>query len=852
MTQPRRLSLPLNHLVLAMALAACSSVPMAAMADQTVGKRHHYNIAPGPLGSVLLSISRQSGQLIAFDATTVQGRLAPAISGDLDVDQALGRALQGSGLVAEHDANGTVSLVPAKTAAATPEKALQTVTVTARRREENAQDVPTAITSLSGNALEAQRIYRIQDIQQLVPSTTVAYVHPRQSSIAVRGLGNNAASDGLEGSVGVYLDNVYLSRPGMAAFDLLDIDQIDVLRGPQGTLFGKNTTAGVVNVTTRPPTFTPERTVEMSTGSRGYVQTRGTLSGPITDTLAGRLSATRTHDDGFIKNEYNGHELNGGTRDGLRGQLLYKPDDDFSLRLIASYNDEDSSAGTFPLYSTGPTINGVNRYAQRAAAAGATLVYGDKVNIDSGQSIKVHQSGLSAEANWRMANDFTLTSITSYRTWNFKPSNDDGLDVPAYYGTGVDVHDREWSQEFRLASPKGTYFDYVLGAYYFGQSLNNESFTRYGPKADIWTGTPTGALNNVNSYGYGHIDVDSYALFAQGTWHLTPKLDLTAGVRATYEEKSGWVNREAPEGGAAVTGAAATSRQAQIGAYDSGNVGLHATSPSGLLSLAYHVDDNLMGYASLSHGEKSGGINMTVASAPTAGADSLLVGTERANAAELGLKSSWWDHRVTFNTDVFWTQVDGYQTNAYDVASTSFYLTNAGSVRSRGVEFDTSILPIDNLTININGSYNQVTYLDYKDAPCPTEISFQPGAPKTCDLTGHTVANAPRWIANVNGEYHWNLDNSLTPYVTGSYAYRSGAPGTVDDSSYAQIPAYYLVNLSTGLRGNFHAGQWDLSLWAKNAFNRRYYTGLSNKNNGGFVSFLGDPRTLGVTARYDF
>jgi len=842
--------------LLAMALASTSLLPGLIASAQAAEQRQHFAIPGGSLASVLLAISQQSGQLIAFDQRNVDSLQAPAINGDLSFDQALNQALQGSPLHYRKDASGAVSIQPGAAQGAEPvgaaTTALKTVTVTARRREERSQDVPTAMSTLSGSTLETQRNYRIQDVQQLVPSTTVAYVHPRQSSVAIRGLGNNAASDGLEGSVGVYLDNVYLSRPGMAAFDLLDIDQIDVLRGPQGTLFGKNTTAGVLNVSTRAPTFTPERTLEMSAGSRGYFQTRATLSGPLDDTLAGRISATRTRDDGDIKNEYNGHELNGGSRDGVRGQLLYKPNEDFSLRLIGSYNDEDSSAGTFPLYSTGPTVNGVNRYEQRAAAAGAHLVYGRKVNIDTGQSISVHQSGLSAEANWTLPNDFTLTSITSYRTWNFKPSNDDGLDVAAYYGTGVDVHDREWSQEVRLASPKGEHFDYVLGAYYFGQGLNNLSFTNYGPQADIWTGTPNGALSNVSSYGKGHIDVDSYALFAQGTWHLTDKLDLTAGIRGTYEEKSGWVERNAPLGGAAVSGAAATSRQAQIGAYNSGDIGLHAVSPSGLLSLNYHFTDQVMGYASLSHGEKSGGINLTIASAPTAGADSLLVGTERANDAELGIKTSWWNNRLIFNTNVFWTQVDGYQTNAYDVASTSFYLTNAGSVRSRGVEFDASVLPLENLTVNINGSYNDVTYLDYKDGPCPTEVSFQPGAPKTCDLTGHTVANAPKWIGNLNAEYHWDLEGGLVPYVTGSYSYRSKAPGTIDDSSYAQLPAYELVNLSTGLRGNLQAGQWDVSLWAKNVFDRHYYTGLSNKNNGGFVSFIGDPRTLGVTARYDF
>ena len=748
------------------------------------------------------------------------------------------------------DAAPVTKTAPAKA----DDSQLKTVTVTARRREESAQNVPTPMSVISGQTLETQRVYRIQDLQQLVPSVNVAYMHARQSSVSIRGLGNNPASDGLEGSVGLYIDNVYLGRPGMAVFDLMDIEQLDVLRGPQGTLFGKNTTAGVINITTRAPTFTPERSIETSVGEDGYFQTKGTISGPLTDELAGRFSAYRTRSDGDIKNEFDGHKLNGGAREGFRGQLLYKPSETFNLRWIGDYNEEDSSAGTRTLFSTGPTINGVNRYETRAAAAGATLVDGShrKVNLDNQQSVTVFQGGTSLEANWTLPSDYTLTSITSYRWWDFTPRNDDGLDVPAAYNAGVSVNDKQWSQEFRIASPTGGFFDYVAGAYYFGSDLDNKSFTYYGPKADIWNGTATGALADVNTVGNGHISTNSFALFAQGTWHLTPQLDFTAGLRGTYEEKSAWVTRNAPVGGAAVTGAAAAARQARVGAYDSGDLNQYSTSPSGLLNLTYHFNDNVLGYTSLSHGEKSGGVNLTVGSAPTAGADSLLIGAERANNAELGVKSTLWDRRLQLNANLFWTQVNGYQTTAYDDSTRAQYLTNAGSVRSRGVEFESTLIPVRGLTLNLNGSFNDVRYLSYKDAPCPPEVSLQAGAPASCDLSGHQVVGASKWIGNANGEYKWNLNNGLEEYVTASYAFRSKAVGTVEDSAYAQIPSYAVVNLSTGLRGDFHQGQWDVSLWLKNAFDKTYYTTLWTGGNGGYEGLLGTPRTLGVTGRYDF
>ncbi|EOX6813142.1 TonB-dependent receptor [Pseudomonas aeruginosa] len=742
-------------------------------------------------------------------------------------------------------------------ASSVPDKAdtaLGKVTVTARRREEDSQKVPTPITVLGGETLEAQRISRVQDLQQVLPSVNVAYIHARQSSVAVRGIGNNPASDGLEGSAGIYLDNVYLGRPGMAVFDLLDIEQLELLRGPQGTLFGKNTTAGVLNISTRAPTFTAERTVEVSGGQDGYFQGRGTVSGPLGETLAGRLSAYRTRDDGYIKNIHDDNYLNGGERQGARGQLLFEPNEDFSLRWIADYNEEDSSNGSMVVYG------GAERFWQRAALVGASPLRDPqrrKVNINGRQHVSVHQGGSSLEANWNLAGGYRLTSISAYRYWHFTPANDEQLNVSAINDTGVEVHDRQFSQEIRLASPTGGAFDYVVGAYAFRQNLGNKTFTSYGPLADLYLlGANLGALNDTYSKANGKIETDSFALFAQGTWHLTERLDFTAGLRGTYEEKNAKVERFAPLGGAAVGGVGAAVRNGQLGAYDSGDLSQYNFAPSALLSLSYQFSDDLLGYASLSHGEKSGGVNLAVGSAPSAGADSLLVGPERANDAELGLKSTLFDRRLLLNANLFWTGIHGYQaTTLYQAPGLTQLvqvLANAGSVRSRGLEFEATALPLRGLTLNFNGSYNDVTYLSFKDAPCPAEVSTRPGAPSSCDLTGQRVVGASKWIANLNGEYQWRLDDRFQPYVSASYAYRSAAEGTLDNSDLSKIDGYALVNLAAGLRSDLGDGQLDTSVWLKNAFDKDYYLSAFASINGSYTASVGQPRTLGVSLRYDF
>ncbi len=323
-------------------------------------------------------------------------------------------------------------------------------------------------------------------------------------------------------------------------------------------------------------------------------------------------------------------------------------------------------------------------------------------------------------------------------------------------------------------------------------------------------------------------------------------------MRGTYEEKSAWVERYAPLGGAAVSGAAAAARNGRVGAYDSGDIGLHSVSPSVLLSLSYRFSDQVLGYASLSHGEKSGGVNLTVASAPSAGADSLLIGTERANDAELGLKTTLLDNRLILNGNLFWTVVHGYQANAYDEANRTQYLTNAGDVRSRGLEFEATALPIRGLTLNFQCVLQRRSLPVLQERPVRPEVAFQAGAPASCDLSGHQVVGASK----VHRQLQWRVSLEARrwpgPYLTASYAFRSRAVGTIDDSAYGQIPSYALVNASAGLRGDYGDGQWDLSLWLKNAFDKTYFTSLWNSANGGYAGVLGTPRTLGVTARYDF
>ena len=746
----------------------------------------------------------------------------------------------------------------------TGQNGLQTITVNARRRDEDPQQVPVPMTVLDGATLENQRVYKLQDLQQLLPSTSVSLAQPRQASISVRGIGANSGnSDGIDGSVGIYLDNVYLGRASMAVTDLLDIDQVELLRGPQGTLFGKNTTAGVLNINTRQPSFDPEHSVESSLGSNGYYQSKATLSGPISDTWAGRLTVSQTHRDGNVDNLANGEKLNGGTRRGIRGQLLYKPDERFSLRLIGDYSEENSSNGVPVLYSPGPTVNGVNKFLALNARLGNRPVTDPglyQVNFNADQHLSVRQGGASAEANWKLDSGFKLTSITAWRFWDYQPDNGGATPVLVNYGT--QVNDSQFSQEIRLASPIGGAVDYVVGAYYFNQRLSNNSVLNYGPRADLGLlGANYGVLNNATAVSPGQADTDSYALFSQGTWHVNQRFDVTAGVRGTYEEKRGWARRYAPLN--ANPGGAPFWNTLGLNAYDSGNLKTGNFSPAALLNLGYRIDENVLGYVTLSHGEKSGGLSIVgVSNAPTLGSDSLLVGPERANAAELGLKSSLFDKRLQINANLFWTGIDNYQASALLPSPSGVSLptlVNVGKVRSRGAELDVQARPLKGLALGFNTSFTDATYLSYDKAPCPAEVANLAGAPSSCSLSGARVAGVPRWIANLWAQYQRHIGDNVDHYLSGNYAWRSSARGAADNSIYSEIPAYGLVNLATGLRIYQGDGKsWELSLWARNVFDKRYYLSTYSAGAGTQPSGLyynaavGESRTIGATARYNF
>ncbi|MBV9994778.1 MAG: TonB-dependent receptor [Caulobacteraceae bacterium] len=720
--------------------------------------------------------------------------------------------------------------------------ALAEVIVTARKREENALKVPIAITVLSGRDLSRRGITQFDSLQYSAPNITIFTPNPRQTNVSIRGLGNNPASDGLENSVGLYEDGVYLGRPGMADYDLLDIDRIEVLRGPQGTLFGKNTTAGAISITTREPQFTPEALGEATFGNYGAKQLRGYVGGPILgNVVAGRLSAYYDYRGGYLSNVATGGRDNGLNRWGLRGQLLVRPSENFDARLIASYGREDENCCTQGIYNVGPNNGAV--FFQNAARLRFTPITDPKsllADVDGYLHMNTHQTSITAEVNWRF-HGYTVTSISDYRNYYVHPQNDaDYTPISASLQSAVIDNVYQGSQELRLASPTNQIFDYVVGAYYFHQDIRAMQPAFYGPQADLFYNTPAGALNNISNVLYSRPVTNSYAVFGQGVWHILPVLDLTTGLRETWEYKHDILFDAGPTG-ATVTSATLAARSARARAY-AGEVALQSANLSGLVSLDYKPTSGLMLYTSYAWGAKAGGINNVL---PPAGQPitTLLVRPEKAQDVEAGAKGTFWDGKLQASADFFWMQFTDYQATAYQPGTNIMFLTNVGGVRSLGVEGEVTVAPADGLTLNASGSNTDATYTNFSNAPCPQGVTIVGG----CSLTGRPVQGAPKWTAQARVDYTRPLTSQVNGYVTGQVSYKSAFYGNLDDSTYSWIKGVALVNLRLGVASA--DGHWDLSVFGNNIFNAISYNSVTSLNFLSYLAYANLPRTFGVTLR---
>jgi iron complex outermembrane recepter protein len=745
---------------------------------------------------------------------------------------------------------------------------LSQIMVTARRRVEDNQSVPAAISVVDAKLLDQSYTVNTGQLSQLVPSLNYSSANPRNTAFTIRGLGSSVvavsqANDGLEPGVGFYVDQVYHARPATAAFDFTDIEQIEVLRGPQGTLFGKNSTAGAINISSRLPTFTAEAQEELSYGSNNFLQAKASASGPITDTLAFRLSALSTRRDGTIHNVVTGRDQNNLSNQALRGQLLYKPSEDFQLRLIADFTNFENICCTQVHVRVAPTLKATARqYAALAAnvpggpyAPPSLNPYDRLTDIDGDLSVSTNEGGVFAIIDWNLGRS-TLTSVSAWRFWNWDAANDrDYTGIPIQLTQHIPSRQDQYSQELRLASNGDGPLSYVGGLYFFRQKITGRPISVYGPRAAYWL--LFADSNLLDGYGTdGHTDFrsDSYAAFGEVNWRVANRLTLTGGLRYTYEEKEGSYDTFTFGGPAIVTPAQRASQlsilrgQSYAANDKDGDV-------TGRANIAYRLNDSVLGYASYARGAKSGGINMSGLPLDNNNQPALntaVIKPEKNTAYEVGLKTSLFDRRLIANIDAYYMSVRDFQTNVTDTGAAvalRTYLANIPKVRVRGVEADLTALVTRDLQLRASAAYADGKYVSYPKGPCPIE-AIGTGT-SACDLSGKGLSGLPKWSVTLGADYSRPVDlfgkgGAFFLHVDSSS--RTKVFGDPTASAYTVIKGYTVINGSVGWR--FGKGL-EVALFARNLFNRDYMQNLTVQagNSGLIVGTPSDPRVLGLTLR---
>ncbi|WP_324072873.1 MAG: TonB-dependent receptor [Erythrobacter sp.] len=766
------------------------------------------------------------------------------------------------------------------------------IIVTARRRSESAQDIPLAVSVLGAQQLDETGAFNVNRLQQLAPTLQFYSSNPRNTAVNIRGLGVpfGLTSDGFEQGVGIYVDDVYYSRVASATFDFLDVAQIEVLRGPQGTLYGKNTTAGAINIQTNQPTFDFEGRAEVSVGNYNFQQARLAVSGPLSETVAARVAFSGTSRNGTIRNVTTGENIQSLDNIGLRAQLLWEPTSDLKIKLVGDYNKQDAVCCGSVFVRTGATQRPLNRqFAALAAAQNyappSTNPFDRLTDLDSNLNAGNVIAGAALKITWDVGPG-TFTSVSAWRYWDWKPENDrdfTGLSIVAL--SQNPSQQDQFTQEVRYAYTGDT-FDFVLGAFAFNQRIDTQGTEQHGINSSRWTIAPNNVLSNDPSVLNGltarntqFLKSTSAALFGQLSWKVTDAFTIQPGARLNYDKKSGFYQRRVFTGtGVELTGAETDARsRAQLGVFTP-QTSAPADTDWNLtydLTLSYEVVPDVLAYGTYAKSFKTIGINQNGLPTDANGQPIAAAGTirpEQVDHFEIGLKSQFWNRKATLNLAAFRTDIRDYQAtvNNGQFGVLRGFLANAGKVRSQGIEADFSIRPSQRLNAYANAAYTDAKYVRFVDAPCPPELSGgttaapgqTPSAPGTpggisppnCDISGQRLPGVSKWAFSFGAEANEPATFLGKPgevYLGYDGSYRSSFSSNPSPSIYTLVDGYSLSNFRLGFRAD---DGLNLFAWVRNAFDEDYFEQLFvGPGNTGLIAGLpGDPRTWGATASITF
>lgn len=728
---------------------------------------------------------------------------------------------------------------------------LEEIVVTAQKREQNLQNVPVAVTAITADTLVNRNVSTISDIPRLAPSLTITQGNvPTNSSINLRGIGTVAFSTGIEPSVAVIVDDVPLLQQAQAFSGLSDIARIEVLRGPQGTLFGKNASAGALNIVSQGPSAQWTGAITGTATTDDEYRVDASLSGPLGDAIGFRLNGFYGDRDGFIRNLHDGRRFNNDKSYGLRGRVAIDPAPGLTLDLIAAHSvsESDGTARTFRFVPAGAAVFGT---PLGPTVAGITPGADNFVtNIDGPLFNKSKQTTLSGRVTIDLG-AANLISVTSYQDWRFRFIEDFDYIVGTVLGLpdGITAqsgfHARQFTQELRLSSKDSDPFSYTLGAFY-SDGKTDRMFDRgpSGPVVARWDSTS---------------GTRSYAAFGQASYAIADRTHIDGGLRLNHEDiRVSFLN--------SVPTATPPANNATCLAVCAGTAG--DTVVTGKIALRQDVADRVMAYGSFATGYKGQGFDVSTGFNPRRAA--VPVRPETSNAYELGMKSRLFDNRVQLNVALFYTRFKDFQAQSGQLlpdGTILVFLNNVGKVRTRGVEVEFSAKPFEALRLDGAFSYTDAKILEYKNAPCFTgQTAAQgcldidgpgPGTATGQDLAGARMANSPRVKFNVGATYDVELPSlPFNAFLQADVSYQSGVNFDLNRNPLLKQDAYAIVNASLGFDEKDGDG-FRLTLFVNNIFNVHYASALGVAS-GGTADLIaqtysrGARRYGGARLRYSF
>jgi iron complex outermembrane receptor protein len=713
---------------------------------------------------------------------------------------------------------------PAETASSGP--ALEEVVVTAQRREEHLQDVPMAISAVTGEQITAQRITDLYTLATSVPWVNMTQDSAVSQQLNIRGIVSVKLNDAsAEPSVGMFVDEVYVPRMGSAFTDFFDLERIEVIRGPQGVLLGKNVVGGALSVITAKPSFDTSGSATVSYGNYDSLMANGYLTGGLTDTLAARFSFQVRNHSGYNRNVLLDRELDDLQSYQARAQLLYQGSDgDLKANLSVDYGN-DSSNGTIRAAIDDPAIAGTGTLQQYRDAHGL-----DKREDMSPEAeyVKRQSFGANLRIDWSGWDAATLTSISSYRNsearWGY---NQIGFDSPpAIVDTFVFQKEEPttYSQELRLASnSENSHLDWIVGAYY-----QHDKILRPYQHDAATVGGPT--VFSGHSFYDASAEISTSAVFGQLGYAFDNGLKFSAGVRYLHDDKSG--RKEATclaDGG---DGACVTPLRGPAGTHWIANYGETWDAVTGQGMIEYKLNDAVMFYGSVAQGFKGGGWDFIP---PTPVAAEISFDPEHLTNYEIGMKSDFFDRRLRVNGAVFDMEYRDLQAQRTDLTCLCLITSNAGKAQIKGFELELAAAATEALTLNAAVTSLEPEYVDYDDK-----------AGHVYD--GNTMQRTPKLKYNLGGTYSVDLgggDGNLQMRV--NYTHQSKIYWGPDNVSYE--PSYGLLDAS--VRVQPPGQKWNLTLWGKNLTDE-LYSQLGLPFLGDLVEVWGPPRTYGVDFTYPF